>query len=379
MTKIQKLTIVFLLSTFYFLLSSSVSAATLYLIPQSQTVYQQDSFIAEVRLDTEGKEINAVEINLKFLPDLLKTIDLSRGGSILTLWVKEPSIEDDLISFIGGMPGGFKGEGLIGKIIFLGKEISRAGINFQEDSKVLLNDGKGTPAKLSFLEGNYEIVLRPVELVVLNSPSNPDQNKWYLADSFEIHWKAEPQAEYSYILSRDPLMEPDEKPETLIEHLKWEKMDDEIYYFQLKEKLPGKDWSKKVTYRFMIDTTLPEEFKPEIGRDPTIFEGKYFLSFATTDKTSGVDYYEVKEGKRDFKKVKSPYLLEDQSLKSKIVVKAIDKAGNEKIAQIIPPKKSFPYWIIPIIFILTVIIGWIIYKLISSKFKVQKLKSQLKT
>jgi hypothetical protein len=77
---------------------------------------------------------------------------------------------------------------------------------------------------------------------------------------------------------------------------------------------------------------------------------------------SGIDHFEVKEGKKDFKKAESPYLLEDQELKSKILVKAVDKAGNEKIAEIIPPAKPFPYWIIFVIIVCLVIIYWIIKK-----------------
>ena len=48
--------------------------------------------------------------------------------------------------------------------------------------------------------------------------------------------------------------------------------------------------------------------------------------------------------------------MEDQTLNAKIKVKAVDKAGNEYVAEYVPPEKpkSFPYWII-ILIILTVI------------------------
>jgi len=341
-------------------------AATLYLMPQLQSVYQGDSFIVEVRLNTEKEKINAIEGKLKFSSDFLEVRDFSKGDSILTLWVEEPRVREGEISFVGGVPGGFGGDGLILKINFLGKEIGKAKASFQEDSKVL--HGEGIVSELSFLEGNYEIVLRPEKLPQISSRTHPDQNKWYKGNTLHLHWDLIEGAEFSFILSKDPLVEPDEIPDRPEGELIWmgdmeyPNLEDGTYYFHLRQKLPGEDWSPKVTFRAMIDSTPPEDFKPEIGRDPAIFEGKYFLSFATIDATSGVDYFEVKEGKRDFKRAESPYLLEDQSLESKILVKAVDKAGNERIAEIIPPAKPFPYRIIPVIVICLAIIGWIIKK-----------------
>ena len=356
-------------------------AATLYLMPPSQTIYQGSSFIIEVRLDSESEEINTVEGNLNFPPELLEIVDFSKGGSILSFWAKEPFLERGEISFLGGIPGGFRGEGSILKINFLAKEIGKADILFTGDSKVLLNDGKGTSAKLNFLEGNYEIIKKPETLPVISSRTHPDQNKWYKGNTLHLHWDLIDGAEYSFILSQDPLTEPDEIPDKPEGELIWmgdmeyPDLEDGIYYFHLKQKLPAEDWSQKITFRAMIDATPPEDFKPEIGRDPAIFEGKYFLSFATTDKTSGIDYFEILEADRrgfirgttrkaERKIGKSPYVLEDQSLQSIIKVKAVDKAGNERISEIIPPAKPLPYWMILITIICLVVISWIVFKII---------------
>ena len=66
-----------------------------------------------------------------------------------------------------------------------------------------------------------------------------------------------------------------------------------------------------------------------------IFDGKYFLVFATQDKGSGIDHYEVSEDNgASFIPAVSPYLLKNQSLDTKIIVKAFDKKGNEKIAEV---------------------------------------------
>ncbi|HHE65575.1 MAG TPA: hypothetical protein ENL09_06080 [Bacteroidetes bacterium] len=95
--------------------------------------------------------------------------------------------------------------------------------------------------------------------------------------------------------------------------------------------------------------------------DPNIYDGKYFIVFSTVDKQTGLDHYEILEitpeelekikkedggianffnklfgkweEKSSWKEGESPYLLADQSLGSVIKVKAIDKAGNERLVE----------------------------------------------
>ncbi len=86
------------------------------------------------------------------------------------------------------------------------------------------------------------------------------------------------------------------------------------------------------------DKELPESFNPFVASDPNLFNGKYFLNFVTQDKISGIDHYEVREGDWGLSiKAESPYLLTNQNLNVRIYVKAVDKAGNQRI-EIIEPK-----------------------------------------
>lgn len=371
--------------SFSFLIFPLVArGATLYLAPQFQTVYQGNTFILEVRLNTEGEEINTAKAHLIFSPDLLKPVDFIKGSSILPFFVGEPKIRKGEIYFTGGVPNGFKGEGLLAKISFLAKKTGKEDINFKENSRILLNDGKGTPAQLKLQGGSYEIVKKPKELPIITSETHPDQNKWYKGASLQLHWDLIKGAKYSWILDRDPLAEPDEipdkpKPQKGIAFwmgaMKYDlkKEGDGIYYFSLRQKLPGKDWSKEVSrFKAMIDSTPPEDFEPQIGKDPAVFGGRYFLSFAARDKTSGIDHYEVSETPRiawkrieKWKMAKSPYLLRDQNLKSIVKVKAVDKAGNERIAKVVLPYKIT--WE-DIVFLLLVLAGIVALWLIIKKF-----------
>ena len=156
----------------------------------------------------------------------------------------------------------------------------------------------------------------------------------------------------SYLLSYDPEAQPDEisdKPEgelTWIGAMEYRELPkDGIYYFTLKQKLPGADWLGTARFRAMIDVTPPEDFKPLI----TDIEGKKYLVFSAEDKTSGIEKYEVYEARKKifggvekagWTEGKSPYLLKDQSLRSIIKVRAADGAGNEKVVEMSPSKTT---------------------------------------
>jgi len=283
---------------------SSAKATVLYLEPSSGEYKFGDTFFIKIRIDTEGECINVVKADLIFTRSILEAVDFSKGESILTLWLEEPTIikEEGKISFIGGVPGSYCGRvpgdpgesNLLGKIIFrvpsmivgeLGEE--KAEIRFLDSSQVLLSDGSGTEAELS---------TQGAELAVVSK-----------SESSKEEWKEE--------VERDKLS--------------------------------------------------PEPFELVIHYE----EGKYFVIFNTTDKQTGIDHYEISETKgteqEKWTVAQNPYLLQDQTLQSIIKVKAVDEAGNETIAEYIPPalEANFPFWKWILIFVLFfVAVGWIIIK-----------------
>ncbi|OGF20510.1 hypothetical protein A2316_01650 [Candidatus Falkowbacteria bacterium RIFOXYB2_FULL_38_15] len=110
------------------------------------------------------------------------------------------------------------------------------------------------------------------------------------------------------------------------------------------------------------DIEPPEPIELIMTSDPEIFNGKQFLVFSSQDKVSGIDHYEVCEGKKCVI-AESPYLLENQNLSKEITVKAIDRKGNERVA--ILPRQKIEKWyerylIFAIITILVIVIGYLI-------------------
>ena len=89
------------------------------------------------------------------------------------------------------------------------------------------------------------------------------------------------------------------------------------------------------------DTILPDEFTPMINRTDSAFDGKWFVTFETHDKESGIAGYFVRErlpwmdvlswfDDADWKPTTSPYVIIDQTRKCGVEIKAVDVAGNER-------------------------------------------------
>jgi hypothetical protein len=77
------------------------------------------------------------------------------------------------------------------------------------------------------------------------------------------------------------------------------------------------------------DKTPPDEFVITVESTRGVFGGDYYAVFSTEDKQSGLDHYEIFE-RGSWRPVTSPHQLKDQHLLN-IQIKAIDKAGNERM------------------------------------------------
>jgi hypothetical protein len=249
---------------------------------ETKEVKKNEFVIIPIYLDTQFEEINAVEVYVNFSDNLVFR-DYLDGKSIITHWIEKPHLQySDVrrphIVFSGIVAGGISGRNLnLVDLIFEAKESGIAKIEIDENSKVLLNDGLGTKTKLIALSQSFNI---------LDIES----------------------------LSRSELA-------------------------LLREKIK------------IQDNFPPEPFKIYLAKNKEMFNGKYYITFETKDKQSGIAYYEISEKpinfifltKPDiknlsFKKAESPYVLEDQSLRSYVVVKAVDKAGNERVEILYPQR-----------------------------------------
>ena len=155
-------------------------AATLTLDPSTGNYGPGDMFVVTLRLDTPSSEcVNAAAIELFYPTDWVKVTAISKGESLLTLWTDEPLVdaEHGKLTFSGGIPAGYCGRvqgdpgktNIIAKIIFgvpgnmIGGKTSTGpvpmNITFSSSTRVLLNDGFGSPAPLTFKNAIFTHVL----------------------------------------------------------------------------------------------------------------------------------------------------------------------------------------------------------------------------
>ncbi|MDP3999194.1 MAG: hypothetical protein Q8P76_01200 [bacterium] len=240
-------------------------AAELYFSARAENIRIDDVFVVEARLSSPDISINVADGSILFDKEKFEVRELSAGGSILSLWAQEPSFSNlaGTISFVGGTPEGFRGDGLILKAILRAKEAGEAKLSYADDFALFLADGKGTRIKPVF---------SPLSLTIYSRPSNIQ---------------------------------------------------------------PKDEWEEFIAG----DTTPPEFTEAIVSQDPRVFDGKYFISFFAADRASGVAYYEVREGEREWTRAVSPYVLQDQTLESAMQIKAVDAAGNEAV---ITPQVSVP-------------------------------------
>lgn len=138
--------------------------------------------------------------------------------------------------------------------------------------------------------------------------------------------------------------------------------------------VPPSDGNSVGTTQEMRDTLPPEPFTPTLVKDDNLAPGKYFLVFATTDKQSGIDHYEIIEAGAGYastpqgawERARSPYLLKDQSLGSTVYVRAVDRAGNFIVVTVFDhgrgvavelPRRSFPWtWLLLFLVCVTILV-----------------------
>lgn len=279
----------FLFAVLFLVQPFVVHGALLYFDPAGTDIYRGDSVTIALRLDTdEGECINTIDATIHY-DESVRAVDISRGDSILNIWVEDPVIDESAhtIKFAGGIPGGYCGRiagdpsltNVILELVFRSPGFSIGGGDSQsarvwvdENVQVLLHDGYGTNADTKLQDA------------VINLLSTPGSN---VADT----------------------------------------------------------WRSDVA----SDAELPADFSIMLTKDETAFSGRYFVVFNSSDKQSGIDHYEIMEepfsefstftwGRADapWVRVESPYVLEDQTLNSTIRIKAIDKAGNERVATLVP-------------------------------------------
>ncbi|HRH26295.1 MAG TPA: hypothetical protein PLF31_02395 [Candidatus Paceibacterota bacterium] len=124
------------------------SAAVVYVEPSRTTISVGDTVILNVKINAEGTTINTVDGDIATVSggSSVEVKEFSLANSAFGLWPRTPSLSADgkLVSFVGGVPGGFNIEGAtMFKIIYEAKEAGEVTIS-PVNISAYANDGSGT-------------------------------------------------------------------------------------------------------------------------------------------------------------------------------------------------------------------------------------------
>lgn len=126
----------------------------------------------------------------------------------------------------------------------------------------------------------------------------------------------------------------------------------------------------------LMDDEQPEEFSATIVSDPNLYDGKHVLVFSATDKGSGIARYLIREGWWGmYHEVASPYVLDDQTLRSRIVIRAIDFNGNERRVELSPINPGVWYssttslGVSLVVLVAMVALGWFVWRKLVPSFR----------
>ncbi len=296
--------------------AQTAEAASLYFLPSSGSYDVGKTLTASIYVSSSDQAINAVSGIISFPQDKLQVVSLSKTGSIMSLWVQEPSFSntDGIINFEGiALNPGYQGSA--GKIISIQlqtKQMGQARLNII-DGSVLANDGLGTQI-LSNISGatfniNSEITEpiapiseTPIESIgVLLAPkitslTHPDPDKWYTSETAKFSWQVS-EGINAVRISINKI--PNAKPTVLyvppISSKEITDLEEGTWYFhaQLKNEY---GWGDISHFRIQIDKTVPKTFTIKVDNQGDLTNPQPLLYFGAKDDLSGIEYYEIKIG-----------------------------------------------------------------------------------
>jgi hypothetical protein len=294
----------------FFLLPALASAATLFISPEADSYSAGKTFSVRVRV-TSPQAINAVSGNLTFPTDKLQVTSVSKVGSILTLWVQDPSYSNTsgTVSFEGVVPNpGYTGTGgLIAVVTFRVVGAGNATVNFNNAS-VLANDGSGTNVLQSVVPANYSlggvVAVEPVQVTptqtagtpkapAITSSSHPSPNQWYKEKNAKFSWTLDSGVTATRVLlGKSANSVPTVEYDPPITTREIDDLEDGIWYMHVQNK-NSTGWGAVAHFMIKVDSVDPEAFTmKEVSRaDAT--DPRVKLSLSASDNFSGIKSFGI--------------------------------------------------------------------------------------
>lgn len=307
----------------------------LQLVQPSGLLRAGDQIAVELRADSKGELINAMEALVHYPADMLRVVSIGREQSVLTLWTEEPHADEvtGTVGLSGGRPGGFfANDAAVATVYFEALRAGTALLRVDTDHTVFyLHDGLGTGRTVAPSTAEFVIADPLVPSVVLKSTTHATPQTWSQSGSVAVQWQPKPGAGYSYHFGTSIRELPDDRADNPIGEVRYGQLADGIYYFTIKERSADGTWSAVTQRRFLIDSTPPAPFT--ITRlDPASVGDAQLLAWSTTDATSGVHEFRLHVNGADRGAVTSPLPFQSSWTDKTVVIVAYDTAGNTSVS-----------------------------------------------
>lgn len=349
-------TLVLYILVFIFVLfnagAQSAQAASLYFSPSSGSYSVGKTITASVYVSSSDQAINAASGIISFPQDKLQVVSLSKTGSIMSLWVQEPSFSNTsgTINFEGIIlnPGFIGSNGKVINIVFKAKAPGVAPLSFFSGS-VLANDGKGTNILTSSGSAKYNITTtttptspstptgdaRAPKVINISSETHPNPDKWYSSATAKFSWELTNGITATrLIVSRSSKAYPTVIYNPAISSKTITNLGEGTWYFyvQLRNKY---GWGDVARFRLQIDNTPPGSLDFRIDDEGDSTNPQPLFWFAAKDSLSGIDFYNIKIGEAYDLQVTLDEVKEGfyriplcEPGKYSVIIKAVDKVGK---------------------------------------------------
>jgi hypothetical protein len=339
---------------------NSALAATITFSPATASKSVSEEFTVRVAVNPDGKSINAADGTITFDPAVLSVTNVSREGSVFSLWTADPSYSNaaGTITFSGGSPASVSASGTLLTIKFKGKAPGTGAVAVSKAS-VLAADGKGTNVYEKGTDASYTIaagapkpapepepapVLAPepiaggggdslVPAPDISSPTHKKPEQWYATSSVVVSWKVPPgMVSIRTLISKDQKEKPKKVTTPIVDRQSFDGLEEGVWYFSAQFR-DDFEWGAVGVREIRIDVTPPDEYDVALLNPGNGAPPKFVLG--TTDALSGMNRYEIflqgaiAATAKEADLVDKAFPVPPQAGgMQEVVIKAYDNAGN---------------------------------------------------
>jgi hypothetical protein len=334
---------------------SAASAATLYLSPSSGSYAVGATFTVNVMVSSADQSANGYSGTVSYPSDLLELTSLGKGGSVVSLWVQDPSYSAGFANFEGVAfnPGYKGGAGKILSLTFKAKASGVATVRFNSGS-ILANDGQGTNILTGLGSGKFtigegaetpstpaptpEVAGKPAAPKI-SSTTHPDPAAWYSSPTVTVKWGLPAGADGVNILAdQQPTTDPGTSSDGVFSSYTYQDVKDGKWFVHVRVRNKN-GWSPASHFPVNIDTVPPTAFQIQEMPIDGVTDFSRSFRFESADAGSGITRYEIQldgESAQQWSDDGSHIYATPplQPGKHTLAARVFDAAGNSKSASV---------------------------------------------